>query len=71
MYREKGYATIRSLLRNVAGGCLNESAGAMDRVEMTGGRGLEFAQAAHKRNVTLVSRIVFMANSEAVAQELL
>lgn len=49
MYRKMGYATTRSLLRNDAGGCLGVSAGAMGRVEMTGGRDLEFAPVAHKR----------------------
>jgi hypothetical protein len=65
MYREKGYATMRSLLRNDAGGCLSVSTGVINRVEMTGGRGRELEQAAHKRKVTHISSFIFMAKSEA------
>ena len=67
MYRETGYATMRSVLRNDAGGCLSVSIGVINRVEMTGGcgRGRELEQAAHKRNVTHVSSFIFMAKTEA------
>lgn len=62
---------MRSLLRNDAGGCLDVSTGGAGLVEMSGGCFLGLAQAAHKRNETLVNRIIFMANSEAVVQDFL